>query len=47
VAKGKRDEKIDAVPADGLARKARQDYQVLPENKKRNNRTVDLFWVNA
>lgn len=35
VAKGKHDDKIDAVPASALARKARQDYLALPADKQR------------
>ena len=46
VAKGKKDEKIDAVPADGLARKARQDYLALPEDKKRKaEQQAGVFFV--
>lgn len=47
VIKGRHEDKIDAVPSAGLARKARQDYVVLPENKKRQDNTVELFWVNG
>lgn len=46
VAKGKHEEKIDAVPSAALARKARQDYMVLPENKKRvKQQPVGVFFA--
>jgi hypothetical protein len=37
--------KVDAAAAAGLARKARQDYLVLPENKKRNTKPPEPFRV--
>lgn len=47
VRKGKRVDKIDAVPSAALARWARQVYLSLPESRKRRKGTVGFTWLTT